>query len=370
MKRSYPSIPRTILIALFFLLIFWLGCEKSSNEPDIDESILEEIDFDSLFAAPTQTEIDQIIAQWDSRSIPTTSYEIADSFDYTTASPAPKIYIIKDQTLGFDHYGTIILPAEAHPHSLPAIIYCHGGDDGLDLYQAIQVQTTLSGTEIQYGVIAPSFRSETLIYGETSYLSTGTPSPWDRDIDDTFSLMKIAFERFAAFDSSRIAMIGISRGGGVALLMGIRDSRIDQVVDIFGPTDFFSEWVEDIVKDALIGITIDLPGFDYLNSTYIQPFKAGSVTIPELRLEMLRRSPVYFPEQIPRLQIHHGTNDQIVPVTQSERLVEVLEDIGRTSPDLEYHYYENAGHDQNTVMSALTRISIFLSQLHMSRIIS
>ena len=95
-----------------------------------------------------------------------------------------------------------------------------------------------------------------------------------------------------AADAENVGVLGFSRGAGVGMLMGIRNPRIDRVVEFFGLTDFFGSFVQDIVEDALRGSLRDLPGLAFLSEMYIQPLKRGELTIPEVRSELIRRSPV------------------------------------------------------------------------------
>ena len=125
-------------------------------------------------------------------------------------------------------------------------------------------------------------------------------------------------------DGARIGAVGFSRGGGVALLMAVRDRRITHVLDMFGPTDFYDTYVEDIVAGALGGETRSLPGFDVLNARFAQPLTAGTVTVPQMRAELLRRSPAQFAERLPSVQVQHGTADDVVLVSQAERLIKVM----------------------------------------------
>lgn len=75
-----------------------------------------------------------------------------------------------------------------------------------------------------------------------------TQSPWDWDVDDTMSLLSVAFEHVPELDEERVAILGSSRVGAVALLAAVRDRRIDAVVEFFGPTDFFGEYAREISR--------------------------------------------------------------------------------------------------------------------------
>ena len=100
--------------------------------------------------------------------------------------------------------------------------------------------------------------------------SEGLPSPWDV-VDDTMSLLSVAFEHVPELDEERVAILESSRGGAVPLLAAVRDRRIDAVIEFFGPTDFFGEYAHEIFEEALEGELRDLPGLEYFNETVIQP---------------------------------------------------------------------------------------------------
>ncbi len=164
-------------------------------------------------------------------------------------------------------------------------------------------------------------------------------------------------------DPDRIGVLGFSRGGAVGLLMAARDPRIDLIVEFFGPTDFFGPFVQDVVEEALRGSPRDLPGLAYLNAEFIQPLKRGEVTIADMRLELLRRSPVYFADRLPQLQIHHGTADEVVPVGEAERLIEVMVALGRSTPEFERYLYPGGTHNPLSLSGSIPRTQSFIGRL-------
>ena len=89
--------------------------------------------------------------------------------------------------------------------------------------------------------------------GNQVFPSEGLPSPWDWDVDDTMSLLSVAFEHVPELDEERVPILESSRGGAIPLLAAVRDRRIDAVVEFFGPTDFFGEYAREIFEEALEG---------------------------------------------------------------------------------------------------------------------
>jgi dipeptidyl aminopeptidase/acylaminoacyl peptidase len=262
------------------------------------------------------------------------------------------------------HVGAIATPVGAAPGSLPVLVYSHGGDQGANLDLTLLLLPLLFSADVENFVfVVPSFRSEALVFDGVTYESGGEPSPWDRDVDDALSLLGVTVATTPEADGDRIGVLGFSRGADVGLLMAIRDPRIDAVVEFFGPTDFFGPFAQGVVEDALQGTVRDLPGVPFLNQAYLQPLKEGRVSVGDVRLELLRRSPVYFADLLPDLQVHHGTADEVVPVGEAERLSEVMRGLGRTEPEFEAFIYEGGGHDPLTLPGSLPRVQAFLGRL-------
>ncbi len=226
---------------------------------------------------------------------------------------------------GVKHYGAILVPADlAVGTKVPVLVYTHGGDTGVSAEEGGGLVALVAPPTASYVVVVPSFRAEPLRFNGQTLTSQGPASPWDRDVDDGLALLNVALARTPQADAARIGATGFSRGADVAMLMAIRDPRIKRVLEFFGPTDFYGTYVQDIVEGALAGTAYALPGFDVLNARFVQPLKAGQVTLDQMRAELLRRSPVYFTDRLPVLQVQHGDADETVDVSQAQRLINVM----------------------------------------------
>lgn len=304
-----------------------------------DERIVAGVDFDLLFAPPTAQEKAAILSEWAGRDVRTQDAVIV---AVDTVSSGGRVFdaaIVSYTVAGAKQYGAFLIPHGTFS-SLPAVVYAHGGDAGVKVEDAATLAAALSPTGRDYVWIVPAFRDEPLKFRDKTYQSEGPASPWDYDVDDALTLLSNTnriISYTALIDTSRVGVVGISRGGDVGLLMAIRDARIKQVLDLFGPTDFFGPYVQDIVEDALREGRRDLPGFDVLNTRFVEPLKAGTITTAQMRLELLRRSPVYFTDRLPAVQVQHGTEDDVVDISQSRRLADVMQ--GRAG----FSYFEWAG---------------------------
>ncbi len=313
---------------------FGVTVEAASGAPDLD----------ALFAPPTAAEIARVEAEWETRAPEVSGVQVELDTEVTSLlAGTVRVRVLSHTVGGLRHYGLLVTPPGADPGSLPVIVYAHGGDDGVDLDEIFLIIPFLQSAG-SVAFVAPSYRSEPLRVEDRVFMSDGPPSPWDRDVDDTMSLLSVALEQAPELDGERIALLGLSRGGGVSLLTAARDTRIDAVVEAAGPTDLFDGYAREIVEEALAGSLRDLPGLEYLNETLIQPWWRGELADAEARIEMLRRSAAYFVGRLPPVQLHHGTADQIVAVSQAHRLIEAMEAAGKGADEFDKNIYEGAGH--------------------------
>lgn len=359
MSRSRPDWPRSAVLP--FLAVVLYACGEDGVGPD--DRVAGGIDLDLLFAPPTSSEIASVSADWSART--TTAEGVVVELDTTVSVLAleARVRVVSHVVDGtVRHYGAVITPPTLSAPA-PVIVYAHGGDSGIELDQVLFTVPALGDAADEFVWIVPSFRSETLSFGSDRWTSEGAASPWDRDVDDAMALLDVTFDVEPQADSTRVGVLGFSRGGGVGLLMSVRDDRIDRVVDFFGPTDFFDEYVQDVVEEVLDGSLRELPGIEVLNSDFIQPLRNGQTDIPSVRLELVRRSTVLFADRLPAVQIHHGTADEVVAVSQAESLIAALEADGRTGPGFQPFLYEGGTHNPLALIGALERTREYLIAL-------
>lgn len=324
---------------LLLPLLLVMACDTA--EP---ARIVEGVDLDALFAPPTEAERQALLAEWATRDVSAQEVQTHATFPVDRTRQDFDVRVVSHAVGGVTHYGALLVPQGLRADTtLPVVVYAHGGDGGIAVEDAANLLELVSWDR-RYVWVVPSFRDEPLTANGQTYRSEGPASPWDRDADDALALLNVALQTVPQADPQRVGVFGISRGGGVALLMAVRDARIRRVLDLFGPTDFFDGYVQDIVEDALRAGTYDLPGFDVLNARFVQPLKAGAVTIPQMRTELLRRSPVYWPERLPAVQVHHGDADETVDVSQSRRLASVM----RGRSDFAYYEWPDGEHNPLT----------------------
>ncbi|HEX8391335.1 MAG TPA: prolyl oligopeptidase family serine peptidase [Longimicrobium sp.] len=308
---------------------------------------------DGLFAPPTEAERAAIERDWESRPAPEprgVRVELE-----KREKDGRRTLVVSHLVNGNRHYGAVRIPAAAPEKRLPVLVVAHGGDKGASGYHFFH-HGALADEWIQ---VVPSFRSEPLLLTPfRAYRSEGLANPWDGDVDDTMQLLSAVLGLLPQADSSRVAVFGHSRGGGVALLMGERDPRIRAVVSVAGPTDLF---LPDIRRVATRGLSLPLPrlpGANYLADSVLFALRDGRTTLPRARLEMLRRSPAWFAHRLPPTQVHHGALDNKVAFAHGERLAAFAGQVpGRT---LEFHAYPAGKHRTRTLDGAVARAEEFL----------
>lgn len=353
--------PRRRSPLLGFLLLSLAACSDGGTGPS-NPRVVEGVDFDVLFAEPSAAELAAVSAEWAARMPAATQDELEEDSVVSVGALDVRVRIVSHDVDGVEHFGAVV-NEEGLTGSAPVLVYAHGGDAGVSVEEVLLLFVVAGPTAADFVWVVPSFRSEPVSFGDQVWTSEGPPSPWDRDVDDALALLEVALEIEPAADEGRIGVLGFSRGGGVGMLMGIRDPRIDRIVEFFGPTDFFGPFVQDVFEEALRGSPRDLPGLDYLNETYVQPLERGELGISDVRMELVRRSPVLFADRLPALQLHHGFADTIVEVSQAESLIAAMAELGRAEPDFEAYLYPTGRHDLTSLSGSVGRAVDFLSVL-------
>ena len=349
---------RLLPIVLLGLLV---GCDQAGDpvKPAADAIDLE-AKLDDLFAPPTTAEVEAIRADWAQRDVSAAEVTIELIESYPLSETPATLRIVSHSVGEVLHYGSILAPDSAATGSLPILMYLHGGDSGVEVDDIALVIFALGELRDNFVYVIPSFRSEPLEYEDREWISTGPGGHWDYDVDDALALLNVALEITPQAKIEGLSIVGGSRGAGVALLAGIRDERVENIVALFGPTDFFDDWVREIAREAAMGSPRDLTGVAHIDTTFIQPYMRGKIDLAEVRLELVRRSSVLFAEDLPAVQLHHGDADETVVVSQAHSLIRAMEALGREPPEFEAFIYEGGGHAIFSLRGAIPRAVGFL----------
>jgi len=310
---------------------------------------------DALFAPPTPAEIAEVEAEWAARDTGVRDFRV----ESTRRDGATGRTMVVSHTVGgVRHFGAVRVPDGAGPGRLPVLVVLHGGDAGATGYH-FNHSGPLAREWIQ---LLPSLRAEPLrLSPARRYRSAGSPSPWDRDVDDAMALLSAALAHVPEADSARVAAVGESRGGGVALLMGIRDPRVKAVVDYYGPTDFLLPEVRALALRAVSSRIPRLPGAGFLADSVLFALRDARTTVRRARLELIRRSPVYFAHRLPPTQAHYGARDRKVDVAHGDRLHAAAG--ARDTTAWRYHRYPEGRHRVSSLPGARARAAAFLRRV-------
>ncbi len=339
--------------------MFITGCEISSSF--VDENVVAGVNLTEVFAEPTESEIQSVLGDWAGRTVSATNVSVIRTEAVTLNGNPATVRIVSHDVGSLKHYGAVVSADNLASGSTPILVYSHGGDDGVSVDNEVLLLTSLfSDISDRFVYVIPSFRDETLDFQGTEWQSEGPASPWDRDVDDALSLIEVAKQVEPGVDGERVAVLGFSRGAGVGMLMSARDPRIDGILDFFGPTDFFGPFVQDVTAEILQGQPRSLPGLDYLSDEFVIPYRDGLISLERIREELVRRSPAIFADRMARLQIHHGTADSIVPVSQAERMIVAMQQAGHLSPAFDSFLYEGGEHNPFTLEGSFPRARQFL----------
>jgi acetyl esterase/lipase len=171
---------------------------------------------------------------------------------------------------------------------------------------------------------------------------------WPAQIDDTQAAVRWMRKnsRALGLDPARIGAVGASAGGHLVLFLGETDtlndfdpalsgysSRVQAVVDYFGPTDLMNpvEWAPNIwtLIQNLIG----------------QSWRPGSAAYQAA-------SPLYFvtPDDAPTV-VFHGTADATVPVAQSQRIFAAFQ---ASQVPVSYYQFAGQGHGLSAATNNFT----------------
>jgi hypothetical protein len=200
--------------------------------------------FQELLQPPTAGELREVDASWERKS-----WTVADSrLVATTTVPVGSIQFVArlyTYTLnGSDRCGAVLVPPGAEPRTRAALIDI--GDirwdyPDRDLTRGLYLARILGDRASEFVVLVPCTRGTGLRIGEHRVEAGGDRrDAWEGAAEDAMSFLSVAMAATVEIDTARVGVYGYSRGGGVALIVGQRDTRVKAVLDFAGPTDWFT----------------------------------------------------------------------------------------------------------------------------------
>lgn len=297
------------ILAFIFLYNHYANrcpCKERISYDHID--INKALNLDSVFQPTDSLELANIQAGWQAFSKMSDSFAIVKEMNYGIDR---KLLIIEHYAEGRKHYGAIIFPYQYDAQQKYPLLLWANGLNQLDPTSYFedpfrkQLYTKLSN----YFILVPAYRGQALyVYGKRYCADGFFGDAFDGATDDALRFLYLTQAEFKGVNSHKIAVWGVSRGGTVALLMGARDTTINAIICQSGPVDFFSKAV-----------------YERYNMQYKYQFLSKQQSLRETRAKMLKSSPIYFMDNYPNaLFIAHGKNDLLVPIANTNRLVEKM----------------------------------------------
>jgi len=328
------------------LLLFVICLSVSCHEEDY----LHGFSSDSLFATPTQQELDAVVNNWKARDLSAKNYSVVQTAE---VFPDITLKIVSYTVSGHTEYGALLIPKSTSALPVHTFIGGFGIDSPINGVKLVIDQTFFDDPFI---FVVPALRGQSvrIMVNDVAYSSPTSEGEhceaFDGAADDAIALLNIVESTEQTADMNRVAVRGGSRGGTVALLIGERDKRVKLTIGVAGPTNM-----------------MELTSKNENDRTYQCQFLsdlANGSALADVRHKMIASSPIFFAKDLPKTQLHLAANDVIVPVSQGEELKDVINNLGQSAA-FEMFIYEGRDHsniaDGNTEMN--DRITLFLKQL-------
>lgn len=269
------------------------------------------------YRAVTPSDLDRVLADWANRDTSAQNVLIVhdehrDDF---------RLIIVRHDVGSRAHFSALLVPDVEDLSATPVVVLPDGLEQHNPAYDIdIQIQKHQSfepldqyePLETMKGFIQvlPALRGRTLNYNGTGWFSRGDfCDAFDGATDDSMAALSAAEHLFPEANFRKVLVWGGSRGGNTALLMAVRDARVNTVIAAAAPVDFYRE--EWQVGDS--------------DQNRCQFFDDKSEQ--ESRTRMLASSPLFFEphKNLENAFLHHDRGDDIFPVWNAQEMAAHLE---------------------------------------------
>lgn len=203
---------------------------------------------------------------------------------------------MEEQCIHIDYKNTSLFLKKTH--GLKALVLIHGGKASTESAKAMCER------------YIPAFPEYDLISIDYRFSGFG-----GKELDDVINGIRYAH----SLSIPEVYLLGESHGGYLALMAGAKE-KISGIIDAYGITDLIA--MKEYTEKENTQLNTDWQ--DYIQATLKECAKIGLETC------LKKRSPYFgaYKIEAPVLLLH-GTEDEIVPVNQSERLVEQFRHTGK-----------------------------------------
>jgi hypothetical protein len=265
------------------------------------------------------------------------------------------VTMVAHESGGQTHVGAIVAPAVPLPGCCATIIDIKGTNPG---YRPLQLDggppalRLLGSAARNFIFVVPAIRGETIHFAGQDFRADGDRTDgWDGAADDALTLLAAAASIDSRVDPARACAYGRSRGGGVALLVAERDSRVRCVVAIAPPVDWFDAmWANGWPKATILRVALRThagpfaPGGQFIEWV-LAPVTRGERSLAGARQLMIGMSALYYADRLPPTLAFFGAEDLSVPSRNAVLLDSALGRLRPSRGDRSLLVAPMAGHD-------------------------
>lgn len=329
------------------LILLSIAGPAGAQAPGWNESRIR-----AILAPPTRSEIKSVRKSWPDDPPPVVDAQVVEHGKLARDGMSFEVVVYRHRIDDRDHYTAIFVPEGAPDRSLPVLVETPGVRFDYPTRRIVDgpfVMSILGELSGNFVIVEPCLRGHELQAIDIVHRAEGDRrDSWDGAADDVAAAVSLAVAEIPAADG-RVVSFGLSRGGGVALLHGVRDRRVVAVVAMSAPTDWFalmaradSEWAARI-HEAAAGY--DGPADDRTVQFY-EWFLQDRAALPdqEIRRRLIASSALYFTEWLPPTLVHHGALDTSVPSVNAAAVHDRFVALDRPSDTHQVMLHEGANH--------------------------
>ncbi len=326
-----------IPLILSYIFLTFISIKFIFSATNLTNEIKAKID--EIFSPPTEEEIQKV---WEAlpkdiecKEFKTISEHYSDE-DIT-------VYKIEYQSEGLKITGLLAKPNKGI--KFPAIILNHGGFSGITKYDE---KAIFSWARKGYIAVASTYRGEKGIAGE----SEGELDIFcGNEVVDVITLFNCVKD-LSELDDGKIIMLGGSHGGCITMSAAQRVKGLRVAISFSGPADMFNDATKkmaiEFIKNPrkqkmLMEQFVTLETMEKIEDFFLTGiYGKKGITTEKMRLELLKRSPLYFMRHLSSpLIFFYGGLDPIVSPENAESLAKKLREEEKI---FEYKLFPQQGH--------------------------
>jgi dienelactone hydrolase len=330
----------------------WLLCLQSTSALRAEEAWPRNR-IRAILEAPTRAELEAIRASWENETTAGTDVHVVERGRLEREGKSFQVHTYRYTVEGHAQYTAVFAPVGARPKSLPILVETRGVSFDYPTRRITDgpfVMSVIGDLVDDFVIVEPCLRGHELQAIKAVHRAGGDRrDSWEGATRDVMVALSVVSSVVPAADAERVVSFGLSRGGTVALLHGIRDKRVRAVVAMSAPADWLrlmarpeDDWAARIHQAA---VSYDGPADDRAVQFY-EWFLQDRAHVPdtELRRRLIASSPLHFAESLPPTLVHQGTEDSSVPSVNATALRARFGESGFPEATHQVNVHQGAGH--------------------------